>query len=120
MILKEEGDDEHYGYYSIYNTFGKELMTERARVVLLNGRLDWWGDQFKFCFLDTSEDDTHFEEYYGDNGLVPIVYTYEDLGGSALKKYRRNAYPMCDGIPDLVGSYGGLIFYKDGSKLNYL
>ena len=120
MILKEEGEGDCCGYYSIYNTFGKELMTERARVVLLNGRLDWWNNQFRFCFLDTAEDDTHFEEYYGDNGLVPIVYMYENLGSSALKKYRRNAYPMCDGIPDLIGSYGGLIFYKDGSKLNYL
>jgi hypothetical protein len=120
MILKEEGEGDRCGYYSIYNTYGKELMTERARVVLLNGRLDWWNNQFKFCFLDTAEDDIHFEEYYGDNGLVPIVYVYEDLGGSALGKYRRNTYPMSDGIPDLVGSYGGIIFYRNGSKINYL
>jgi hypothetical protein len=120
MILREDGDDSHEGYYSIYNTFGKELMTERARELLLNGRLDWWNDQFKFCFLDTTEDDIHFEEYYGDNGLVPIVYMYEELSESALRKYRRNIYPMCDGIPDLIGSYGGLIFYKNGSKINYL
>ena len=120
MILKEEGDNNHSGYYSIYNTFGKELITERARVILYNGRLGWWNDQFKFCFLDTGEDDTHFEEYYGDNGLVPIVYVYEDLGGSALGKYRRNTYPMSDGIPDVIGSYGGLIFYRNDSKINYL
>ena len=120
MILKEEGDSNHDGYYSIYNTFGKELITERARVVLYNGRLDWWNNQFRFCFLDTEEDETHFEEYYGDNGLVPIVYSFEDLGGSALGKYRRNTYPMSDGIPDLIGSYGGIIFYKNGSKINYL
>jgi len=122
MILKEEEDLEsgHKGYYSIYNTFGRELITERARVILLNGRLDWWNDQFKFCFLDTAEDDTHFEEYYGDNGLVPIVYEYEELSGSALRKYRRNTYPPGNKIPDLIGSYGGLIFYKSGLKLNYL
>ena len=120
MILREDGDSTHEGYYSIYNTFGKELITERARVILLNGRLDWWNNQFRFCFLDTAEDDTHFEEYYGDNGLVPIVYDYEDLGNSALRKYRRNIYPSSYGIPKLIGSYGGLIFYKIGSNINYL
>lgn len=121
MILKEEGESlQRKSYYSIYNTFGKELITERARVLLLNGRLDWWNNQFKFGFLDTEEDDQHFEEYYGDNGIVPIVYSYEELSGSALRKYRRNIYPMCNGIPDLIGSYGGLIFYKNGSKINYL
>ena len=25
-------------------------------VVLYNGRLDWWNNQFRFCFLDTEED----------------------------------------------------------------
>ena len=120
MILKEEGDSQREGYYSIYNVPGRELMTERARVLLLNGRLDWWKDQFKFGFLDTEEDDRHFEEYYGDDGIVPIVYSYEELSDSALRKYRKNTYPMSNGIPDLIGSYGGLIFYKNGSKINYL
>ena len=120
MILREDGDDSHEGYYSIYNTFGKELITEKARALLYSGRLDWWDDQFRFCYLDTEEDDIHFEEYYGDNGLVPLVYDYEELSGSALRKYRRNIYPSGDKIPELIGSYGGLIFYKNDSKINYL
>jgi hypothetical protein len=120
MILKEEGEGDRCGYYSIYNTFGKELMTERARVVLLNGRLDWWNNQFKFCFLDTDEDYIHYEEYYGDNGIVSIVYVNEELSVSALRKYRRNIYPESEGIPELIGSFGGLIFYKNGQKINYL
>jgi tRNA1(Val) A37 N6-methylase TrmN6 len=33
MILKEEGDNNHEGYYSIYNTFGKELITEKPIIV---------------------------------------------------------------------------------------
>jgi hypothetical protein len=119
MILKEEGDEDHYGYYLIYNTFATELTTERARAIFMNGRLDW-KNNLKFCYLDTDEDNIHFEEYFGDNGLVSNVYVYEELGRSALRKYRKNIYPQSDGIPELVGSYGGLIFYKDNSKINYL
>lgn len=120
MILYEEGDEDHSSYYLIYNTSGIELSTERARVVLENGRLDWKNGLIQFCFLDTEEDDTHFEEYFGDNGLVSIVYEYEDLSGSALKNYRRNIYPKGSGIPELIGSFGGLIFYKNNTKINYL
>ena len=114
MILKEED------YYLIYNSFEKELMTENARAILLNGRLGLWNDQIKFCFLDTDEDYIHYEEYYGDNGIVSIVYVNEELSVSALRKYRRNIYPESEGIPELIGSFGGLIFYKNGQKINYL
>ena len=123
LILCEED------YYSVYSTSEKELSTESARAIMYNGRLSWWTDDegnplFKFCFLDTAEDETHFEEYYGDDGLVSIVYKVEDLNGTILRKYRRNIYPSSIGIPDLIGSYGGLIFYKNkvNSKtiINYL
>jgi hypothetical protein len=120
LILNEPGDEEHEGYYLIYNTSDMELITERARVVFENGRLDWFNDQILFCFLDTDEDEDHFEEYFGDNKLVSIVSKNEELSSTTLSWYRRNIYPMCVGIPELIGSYGGLIFYKDGSTINYL
>ena len=59
-------------------------------------------------------------DYYASDEHYPVVYMFEDLGNSALRKYRRNIYPLCSGIPDLIGSYGGLILYKNGSKINYL
>jgi len=122
LILCEEGDSEHSGYYTVYSTSGIELLTERAREIYNdgNGRLDWCDSGFRFFFLDTIEDETHFEEYYGDNGLVSIVYDYEELGNTILGRYRRNIYPKCQGIPQLIGSFGGLIFYKVGSKINWL
>lgn len=124
MILCEPG--ESLNYYLVYNIFGKELTTERARAILYNGRLDQReleGNEeynFLYCFLDTEEDDIHFEEYYGDNGLVYVIYETEDLSNTILEKYRRNVYPSCKGIPQLIGSYCGLIFYRIGSKVNYL
>jgi len=120
LILNEDGDNEHAGYYLIYNTSEKELITERARAVFENGRLDWFNDQILFCFLDTDEDEVHFEEYFGDNGLVSIVSKYEELSNTTLSWYRRNIYPKCSEIPELIGSYGGLIFYKNESIVNYL
>ncbi len=119
IIIHELGDGDHEGYYMIYNTSETQVYTERAREVLLNGRLDWWDDQFRFCYLDTDEDVVHFDEYYG-NDMVPIIYENEELSNTALMKYRRNVYPVCDGIPNLVGSYGGLIFYEINHKINYL
>lgn len=115
MILK--GD----GYYTVYNSFGKELYTENARALLQNGRIGWWDGIFKFCFLDINEeDDKHFEEYYGDNGLAHIVQEGEELKDSVLQRYRKNIYPDYNRIPELIGSYGGLIFYKIGTKVDYL
>ena len=118
VILKESG------YYMVYNTEGTELTTERARAILLGGRLDKYEisetSKILYCFLDTDEDQTHFEEYYGEEGLVKIVFDYEDLSETVLNKYRRSVYPECSGIPDLIGSFGGLIFYKVGGKLNLL
>ena len=132
MILRD--DDHYFHYYYIYNTSGIELYTEKARAVLFNGRLDWWGTDyvdesytFKFCFSDnTEEDDKHFEEYFGENGLVHVVYGYEELSGTVLMKYRRNIYPDYPNywyeyrIPMLVGSYGGLIFYNNNNKISFL
>lgn len=129
IVLHEKGDNDHEGYYLVYDTYGKELITERARAEFENGRLDWLeldqnGDKkysIKFCFLDnTEEDDKHFEEYFGDNGLVSLIYECESIEGTVLKKYRRNIYPGSNGIPEIVGSFGGLIFYKKGSMINYL
>lgn len=127
MILCDKGDSDHFPYYMIYNSHGTELSTEKAREILLNGRLGWWeetgniGDEFfKFCYLDTEEDEIHFEEYFGDNGLVSVVHQYESLENTELRKYRRNIYPKQQGIPELIGSYGGLIFYKHGTEINYL
>ena len=125
MILRDSTDS--YEYYYIYNTPEVELYTERARSIIFNGRLDWWGDPdtmgFMFCYSDnTEEDDKHFEEYFGDgdNGLVRLIYSYDELSKTVLMKYRRNIYPLCDGIPKLVGSYGGLIFYNNNNKISFL
>jgi hypothetical protein len=125
LIIHEPKTEGGWEYYSIYNTFGTELMTERARVVLENGRLDWWGESkgsFLFCYMDVEEkDEAHFEEYYnGENGLVSIIYDVEELSSTVLNRYRRNTYPKCVGIPEFIGSYCGLIFYKIGSKVNWL
>lgn len=129
MILMEKDDDKN-PYYVLYNSEGTVLSTERAREIMLNGQLRQWkidntpGDDtddsysyFKFCFLDTEEDDLHFSEYYGENGLVSLIFGYEELYNTVLGKYRRSYYPECDGIPELIGSYGGLIFYKNGNKI---
>ena len=136
VILCEEEEEQMSVYYVIYNTEGTELQTERARSILLNGRLDSWtflddndtpSDpeddfyvSFRFCFLDTEEDEVHFSEYYGENGLVTLVFEYEELYNTLLEKYRRNVYPESIGIPKLIGSFGGLIFYKEGNKINLL
>ena len=112
-------------YYVVYNTCGTDLITERARVILEGGRLDYYTihentmSKILYCFLDTSEDQSHFEEYYG-SGLVNIVFDFEDMSDTVLSRYRRNIYPKCEGIPKLIGSYGGLIFYNNNNIVNYL
>ncbi len=106
------------GYYSLYNSSRINLETERARKILYNGRLDYYGD-ILFCYLDTEEDEKHYEIYYSSE-LVHIVFKEEALYNTVLNRYRRNVYPECDGIPKLIGSFGGLIFYKNGNIVNYL
>ena len=130
MILYDSGDSIHTPYYIIYNSFGIELSTEKAREILLNGRLGWWKETgnledefFRFCYLDIEEEDeAHFEEYFGDKGFVHVVHQYEDLENTELSKYRKNIYPkqQDNPIPKLIGSYGGLIFYRDGTEISYL
>ena len=70
-------------------------------------------------FLDTGEDETHYEEYY-ESGKVNIIFNYENIQGTALNGYRRSYCPGIYGIPELIGSYGSLIFYKIGNTVNYL
>ena len=118
VILCENGENP---YYVLYNIGGTELYTERARSILLNGRLDLYENpEFLFCFLDTEEDDVHFTEYYGENGLAHLIFEYEDLHLTILGKYRRNAYPSSSSIPKLIGSFGGQILYREDTKLNWL
>ena len=124
MILCEDN------YYSVFNSFSTELSTERARVILEGGRLDKWtiledsetgDDNFWFCYLDTDEDEKHFEEYYGgDDSLVHLVFKNEELSNTVLNKYRKNIYPEIEGIPELLGSFKGIIFYKIDNKVSYL
>ena len=136
MILVENGEDLIYPYYVVYNTEGKELITERARAILLNGRLDLWSIledndtplnpnddfyiDFRFCFLDTDEDEEHYSEYYGENGLAHLVFEFEELHATELGRYRKNTYPEYSGIPKLIGSFGGIVFYKVDNKINWL
>ena len=114
VILKEED------YYVLYKSEFETLYTERSRVILLGGRLDYiGGTPVLMCFLDTEEDETHYEEYY-ESGKVNIIFNYENIQGTALNGYRRSYCPGIYGIPELIGSYGSLIFYKIGNTVNYL
>lgn len=118
VILRDDN------YYYIYNASEIELYTERARSILFNGRLSWQGKgsyKYRFCFLDNEEEDNkHFEEYFGDNGFVHLVFNYDELSGTVLMKYRKNFYPESSSIPLLIGSYGGLIFYNNNNNISFL
>ncbi len=121
IILREDN------YYLVYHIEEKVLFTERSRVILLGGRLSDYiilenGSfvcKIQMCFLDTDEDQKHYDEYFG-NELVDIVFGFEDLSDTILNKYRRNIYPKCIGIPELICSYGSLVFYKIDNKVNFL
>ena len=72
------------------------------------------------CITDNATaDEEHYQEYYGSQ-TIPVVFDYEDLSKTVLNRYRRGPYPLVSGIPELVCSFGGLIFYKSGTTINYL
>ena len=121
IILREDS------YNLVYHVEEKNLLTERSRVILLGGRLSDYtileeGSfvcKIQMCFLDTEEDQEHYDEYFGSE-LVNIVFNFENLSETVLNQYRRSIYPKCLGIPELIGSYGSLVFYKIGNKVNVL
>ena len=116
VILKEDE------YYVIYSTPGKKLYSERARLIINTaGTYEPYEDTgFYMTVFGTDDDEKHYLEYY-DSGLVKIVFKYEDLYDTILNKYRRNYYPTdLIGIPEIIDSFKGLIFYKQDNIITYL
>ena len=111
-------------YYLIYNTENTQIYTENARELIEGGRqgiykIPGTDREIDMCFLDDGTDEEHFDEYYR-SGLVDIVFSDMAIQDTPLQRYRRNTYPDCSGIPKLVASYCGLIFYKINNKISYL
>ena len=115
VILREEN------YYMIYNKPGEIYYSEKARLIVEGGKLnDYDGTGILMCVTGNSVDDEkHYQEYYGSQN-IPVIFKYEDLYKTKLSSYRRGIYPNQSGIPELVCSVGGLIFYKTDSIINYL
>lgn len=115
IILKE--DD----YYMIYNRPGETYYSEKARLIVEGGKLNSYDETgILMCITGNSEyDENHYQEYYGSQ-KISVIFKYEDLYKTKLNSYRRGIYPNKNGIPDLVCSVGGLIFYKIDSIINYL
>jgi len=115
IILKE--DD----YYMIYNRPGETYYSEKARLIVEGGKLNSYDETgILMCITGNSEyDENHYLEYYGSQ-KISVIFKYEDLYKTKLNSYRRGIYPNKNGIPDLVCSIGGLIFYKIDSIINYL
>ena len=116
VILAEED------YYAVYDSMNTKLYTERARnIIHSRGNFEIYDDSgIYMCVLGTEEDEKHYLEYY-DSDLVNIVFKYEDLYSTVLNKYRRNYYPSnIKGIPEIIDSFKGLIFYKSDNIITYL
>ena len=108
-------------YYTVFCKPGEKYYTERARAIIEGGRLAKYEDTgILMCITDNATaDEEHYQEYYGSQ-TIPVVFDYEDLSKTVLNRYRRGPYPLVPGIPELVCSFGGLIFYKSGTTINYL
>lgn len=109
------------GHYAIFCNPGETMYTERARMVVEGGRIveNYDGTGITMCVLDNPEiDEAHYLDYY--TGKVPVVFSYEDLRRTELNNYRRGPLPSTSEVPEIVCSFSGLLFYKEGTIINYL
>ena len=111
-------------YYTIYNfSTPRGLATESARVILENGKLVELDDT-GIMICDSGEERNEVYNKYRKEGIISWVFVGEDLIGSELEVYRRAPLYTVT-VPEIVATWGGLIFYtytdKDNiKKLSYL
>lgn len=106
-------------YYTIF-TGGGEWYTEKARQTLDGGTLEY-DPQLGIMFCntgDTEKDEAQRKRYL--SGEIKIVWEDDELYNSFFAGWRRNVLPKSSGIPRLIGSLSGLIFYIDENYLNYI
>lgn len=74
--------------------------------------------QIDFCKSNDESDNKYLEKFKTKE--IEIISNDSQLSETSLNKFRKNYYPICEGIPNIVCACEGLIFYIIDRKLNYL
>lgn len=115
ILLKEDN------YYVMYSGYEKTYYSERARNIVEGGALSSIEVQgVEIIFNSKGTYDSLYKDYYKDRN-IEVVSKTDCLCNTVFNKYRKNIYPLeIVGIPDIIGAYDGLLFYKNGKIINYL
>ena len=125
-VYKDEESEETFKeYYTFYS--GNSVNITELEYARVHGL-----DMVLYNNMVYLPDEEERMEYWTDNyesGLISIIYSREEpINKTVLNKYRRGVIPkdengnILSSIPDIIGSFGGLMFYLDENKelLKYL
>lgn len=121
-----EEENEPRNYYTLYAEMRTATMTEIERAKVEDLDLTLYND---LVWLPDSEEYKEAWQNEYEAGLISIIYPLnQSINKTALNKYRRSILPrdehgnLLKSVPDIIGSFGGLMFYLDQDKetLKYL
>lgn len=122
LMIRTVDEDNSLDYYTIFYEGGHEYYTEKARAAR-NGSSPKLDQDLGILFYNGGDDETEIYRQYYKEGKIRVVHSKDGVFGNFFEGFRRGYYTdtLSEGIPNLVASIYGIIYYIDSNgNLYYL
>ena len=119
IMIRTKDEENNLDYYTVYNENQKTYYSEKARVIIEGGKLEF-NSSLGIMFCNGGSRDEEYKSLYNTKE-IKIIDSGETLNNSYFVRFRRNILPEnITTIPEIVGAIDGIIFYKNQNYINYL